>query len=685
MKTHIIKFGDGCTLIVTLIDRNGQVIRPSVLKTLAVSLARGATTASNIGFTLNANGTITIRLTRSSHLTAVGTYNLILVGTLADGQSFSNNDQIIEVKSLTVSNPTTFDTSIILRQVHAVDETNYPLGFDGLGFAPFDATKAYQKGNVVIFNGRLYQFTANHPAGIWKASQVGETDIQTLLFSGAVRYDTAQSLSASEAAQVAANLKVVSYAADQSLISTEKERARSNIGAAKAVGEEPGLVAGDILPKSDAPIEVVGRFAAETTGGDADIKNGTAYLRVIKGNLDDSLNPFNAKLFVSTSMNLVDENQYISGNGVKAFYFPVVAGAFGTYGTTQENNGFIIVGDSHVENVFFNRERPARIEDLVEDCPYEDHEGKRYCLPPTAGWLTILVRDDEPVPACHIAWSNYNDEKAGSFENFDINVAEAIAAVHSWGLAGFVTPAKTVQDVVDLANGKGYAYCDRALLKNLTWSMQTVTTTDEEEHTTTVYVFTATVTGMADNGLCAYRFEGLENNGNLLTYSSETINSVNNLKAALDEALIYYEKATPSEVTLPDVHTDFKANDFGLTYFMLGDELVSVPAYVTTAFYQGGKDQLFNAVTYQKILAEVVATALCQFDKRLSDVEGRRDVKCSSLTVLRKFDMPGWRRVDEQPASATSLGRTGDYFITSTYLYLCVDTNAWKKIAISNF
>lgn len=685
MKTHIIKFGDGCTLIVTLIDRNGQVIRPSVLKTLAVSLARGATTASNIGFTLNANGTITIVLTRLSHLTAVGTYNLILVGTLADGQSFSNNDQIIEVKSLTVSNPTTFRTSIILRQVHAVDETNYPLGFDGLGFEAFDATKAYSKNKVVIFNGRLYQFTTNHSAGIWKASQVVETDIQTLLFSGMIRYDSAQSLSTSEAAQAAANLKAVSYGATQSLNDTEKERARNNIGAAKAVGEEPDLVAGDILPKSDAPIEVVGKFAAETTGGDADIKNGSAYLRVIKGNLDDRLNPFNADVFVSTSMNLVDKDQAIVGEGVKAYYFPVVAGAFGTYGTTQENNGFIIVSYAREEAVYFNTERPTRLEDLTDACPYEDHQDKRYFLPPKAGWLTIVMREDVEVPACHIAWSNYNDKEAGEFKNSVIRIDEAIAAVHSWGLAGFVTPAKVVQDVVDLVNLKGYAYCDRALLKNLTWSVQTVTTTDEEEHTTTVYVFTATVTGMAENGLCSYGFEGLENNGNLLTYSSETINSVNNLKAALDNSLIYFEKATPSEVNLREVDIEFEANDFGLTYFMLNDELVSVPAYVTAAFHQGGKDQLFNAVSYQKLMAEVVATALCQFDKRLSAVEGRRDMSCSSLTVSRKFDMPRWRHVDAQPAAATSPGRIGDYFITSTYFYLCVETNTWKKIEISNF
>lgn len=447
-------------------------------------------------------------------------------------------------------------------------------------------------------------------------------------------------------------------------------------------GTYKDLIAGGITPKSDEPIEIAGKFAAETTGGDADIKNGKAYLRIIKGNLDASLNPFNADKFVSTGMNLVDSEAMLTIGGKKAYYFPVVAGAFGVYGTTQNNNGYVIVGGD-VDGVYYNATKPTA-ESYGSACEKTTYDERDYYTPSSMGWLTIVCNDNT-VPACHIAWSNYNDDVAGDFGNSEVSIAAAIAAVHTWGLAGFVTPAKVVQDVVDLKNLKGYAYCDRAMLKNLTWSMQTVTTTDEEEQTTTVYVFTATVTGMAENGLCAYDFEGLENNGNLLTYSSETINSVNNLKAALDEALIYYEKATPSEVTLSDVDTEFEANDFGLTYFMLNGELVTVAAYVTSAFHQGGKDQLFNAVTYQKILAEVVATALCQFDERLSAIEGRRDVSCSSLTVSRKFDMPRWRHVDAQPAAATSPGRIGDYFITSTYLYLCVETNTWKKIAISNF
>lgn len=461
---------------------------------------------------------------------------------------------------------------------------------------------------------------------------------------------------------------------------------RKSGGSFDPKGTYKDLIAGGITPKTDEPIEIVGRFAAEATGGDADIKNGKAYLRVIKGNLDASLHPFNADKFVSTGMNLVDPEQKLDHEEDSMWYFPVIAGAWGMYGTTQENNGYVVFGDDIVSNgVYFVSERPTSASTVASGgtlCPYHEYEGRRYYLPPTAGWICIFA---ETAPACHIAWSNYNDDIAGEFGNSEVSIAAAIAAVHTWGLAGFVTPAKVVQDVVDLKNLKGYAYCDRAMLKNLTWSMQTVTTTDEEEQTTTVYVFTAIVTGMAENGLCAYDFEGLENNGNLLTYSSETINSVNNLKAALDEALIYYEKAIPSEVTLSDVDTEFEASDFGLTYFMLNGELVTVAAYVTSAFHQGGKDQLFNAVTYQKILAEVVATALCQFDERLSAIEGRRDVSCSSLTVSRKFDMPRWRHVDAQPAAATSPGRIGDYFITSTYLYLCVETNTWKKIAISNF
>lgn len=447
------------------------------------------------------------------------------------------------------------------------------------------------------------------------------------------------------------------------------------------------LTAGDITPKSDEPTEIVGRFAAETTGGDADVKNGKAYLRVVKGNLDENLKPFAAKLFVSTGMNLVDPAQKYEHGEDFMWFFPVVAGVWGQYGTTQENNGYVVFGDDIVsDGVYFVDERPIGASQVASGgnpCPYQEYGGRKYYLPPTDGWMCIFA---ETTPACHIAWSNYNDNKAGEFGNTEIDLSAAIAAVHSWGLAGFVTPAKVVQDAIDIAAGKGYKNCDRVKLADLTWSMATVVTTDDDNVTTTTYVFTATVTGMAADGLCRYDFDGMENTGNLLTYNSTTISSVNAFKTELGDALIYFEMGTPTEVTLPAVNGEFEANDFGLTYFLDADgELVSVPAYVTAAYYQGGKDQLFNAVTYQKILAEVVATALCQLNERVAALETRQTLSCLNLVVDRKFDMRGWRLVDEQPASATSPGRLGDYYIATGFLYICTATDTWKKITISNF
>lgn len=461
-------------------------------------------------------------------------------------------------------------------------------------------------------------------------------------------------------------------------------------GGLSASGTYPNMTAGDITPKSNSPIEIIGRYIAQTTGGDADIKSGTAYLRAIKGFLDDDMNPFIAESFVSTNMNLVDPDKTITVRNYTGYYFPVAAGTWGEYGTTQENNGYVIISEDTVDNVIFYSDNPTSVDVSGVECPYEEYDGKRYYLPPTAGWLAIfMAEDDAAVPACHIAWSNYKDDVAGNFGNSVIDISSAITAVHSWGLAGFVTAGKVVQDVIDLENGVGYQYCDRVRLQDLSWSMETVTTTDENDETTTTYVFSARISDMAANGLYKHpleSFDGVENDGNLIVISTtEEISSVAELKESLGEVLMYYEKATPVEVNLPEIGTEFTANDLGLTYFLYNNELATTYAYVTAAFYQGGKDQFYNAVIYQKLLAEVVATALCEVNQRLSAIENRKSVSCTNLVVERKFDMAGWRHVDTQPAAATSPGRIGDYYITSNYLFICVDTDTWKKIAIANF
>src|SRR5574344_1331916 len=50
---------------------------------------------------------------------------------------------------------------------------------------------------------------------------------------------------------------------------------------------------------------------------------------------------------------------------------------------------------------------------------------------------------------------------------------------------------------------------------------------------------------------------------------------------------------------------------------------------------------------------EVVATALCQLNERVAAIETRQTLSCLNLVVDRKFDMIGWRLVDEQIGRAS--------------------------------
>ena len=449
------------------------------------------------------------------------------------------------------------------------------------------------------------------------------------------------------------------------------------------------LTVGDITPKTNDPISVVSQFIAQTTGGDMDIKNGNAQLKVLRGNHiieDMAVIPFDAGFFVATQMNLVDPSATLTVGGKRAYYFPVVAGIWGKYGTTQSNNGFVIVGGD-VHNVYFRTTKPTA-SNVGNVCPKTTHNYRDYYLPPTIGWLTIVCNTDE-IPACHIAWSNKYDNVAGTFYNKVINIAPAIAAVHNWGLFGIETPTRTVQDFVDFTTSTGRRCFERVNLNALTWTMQTVTVTDENNETTTSYVFTATVSGMATNGLYVIEpvADGeIEVNGNALSYTSTEISTVAAFVTFLAKTRLYYELETYVDVTFAEIDTNFNANDFGLCYFMYSaTQIAPIAAIAECSYQQGGKDQLFNAVNYQKQMAEIVATALCQLDKRLSAIESKRDAQLLNLIVDRKFDMRGWRMVDEQPASATANGRFGDYYITSAAMFICVATNTWKKITIGNF
>lgn len=452
---------------------------------------------------------------------------------------------------------------------------------ESLGFQAFDASQDYLAGETVVHDGALYTFTADH-TGAWSSSDVELTDLLKLLAEGGI-----------------------------------------------------DVLASDITPKSEAMQEFTQKFTMQTSGGDADIKSGASALLDIKGNLDASLNPFIADRFVSTSMNLVDPLEFVEIVGKRSYIFPVAAGHWGQYGTTQENNGYVIIG-GNVDSVYFKATKPTGTS-FGEACPYHTNDGIRYYLPPAQGWMVIVCNDTVDVPACHIAWSNYNDAVPGIFNNTVKNIEADVQWVHTWGLALVTGNGKTVFDEVQLG-GKRYRRTDRAALASLAWTQETIVGDQS-----TTYVYTAYIAAMAVNPAWAALYP-LEIEGNNVIIRSQTIDTVEALQAELAGEYIYFELATPASSNATAT-TDSQADDFGLTYFLNGGELATVPAFVTEGFYQGGKDQLFNAVTYQKILAEVIASALCNLDLRLSAIEGKVSggfdyLKATNLEVTRQLVSP---------------------------------------------
>ena len=512
-----------------------------------------------------------------------------------------------------------------------------------IGVEDFDSTKNYKAGDMVMYDGLLYKFTEDHTAGEWDASQVEESSI--------------------------------------------------------AAGTWPDMTTGDILPKNDELVAYANKYAIQTSGGDADLKNGDAKLYNIKGNLSDNLIPFNPATFVSTSINLVDPHQYRDAEPAfveegntwpsRIYYFPVAKGVWGEYGTTQDNNGYVV--DNTPMSVFFTETKYqmlslSSLNYNQHICPYQEYNGRRYYLPPSKGWLGIYISPQTVkkniVPACHIAWSNYLDDEFGEFNNYTKDISSIVSSIHDWGMAGIIGSNASVFDEIDFEEGYAYQRVNRVLLSSLTWTMTTETSEDE----TTTYVFTATVVNFGGNYLCKHLVDGLTNEGATLVYRSTEITSVESLVTMLEGRYLYYEQAMESQYPI-SISGDITVNDFGLTYFLDGNgELVIAEAYVTEGFYQSGRDQLFNAVTYQKILAEVVATCLCELDARLDALEGKREtVECTNLIVSRSADIANGMTAVPTPASATSKGKVGNFSITTDYLYVCVADNTWKRVALTTF
>lgn len=442
----------------------------------------------------------------------------------------------------------------------------------------FDPAQQYSARELVFYEGDLWKFKVDHEPGAWNSEEVDP----------------------------ASDLELISYIAQSTW---------------------PLMTAGGLVSKITQAQMSAAKYAIRPTGGDEDIVDGPSLLYSIRGNLDPKTGPFLANTVVSTSENLVDPSQYLTVASKKAYYFPVVKGEIGAFGTTSKNNGYVIVTTGVVNGVYYSATKPTASSYGV-DCGFTaDPSGVRHYTPSGDGWMTIIC-DDNTVPACHITWSGKDDDKGGTFGNNTKNIAEAVSWIHPWGMAALFGPEYNSFDEINLATGKLYRRNDRIDLGLQSWAMETGVNDNEE----TVYTFTTTVSAMKSGGLFN-DFSGMVSvNGKTLTVVSSSISSVADLQAALSGDLFYFELATVATTTT-SISSGNTVSDMGLQYFLYNGELVATAPYVTEGFYQSGTDSLFNAVTRLSLVESLLAHALSGIDARLVSFMSNVETRLGDLLV----------------------------------------------------
>lgn len=435
----------------------------------------------------------------------------------------------------------------------------------------------------------------------------------------------------------------------------------------------PLLTSGDILPKHDTVTEVNTIDKVTTTGYKLDVKSGEGRLISIRGLLSKGgqnnsvascgLNsfvplPFTGVNYVSTGMNLMDQAFTLEGRTVtngtivssathNLWFFPVAKTVIGTYGSADENNGYVIVGEAegylNVSAVYDCSRNPMNYETLspeISSCSYRtvgpSGNTRRY-YSPVGPWMIIDTTDRVTTEiledgcyfkvgpnyvGCHLAWSGYMDTVAG-VSNSDFVRFEDIINLHTWGMAGIVSPGRQVYDQIDFLEDMNLytSRIDRVRVDQLDWVQDA---SDRK-------VWSCYLWGVEPDGLWAmYQGPSLKEaslSGSTLTLTMATAD-LSPASSQFNSEYIYYELASPDTYRGESTVDTILYNDFGTTYLM--DSSAEYPynelcgtALVEEEFMQSGRDQLFNAVDRLNVMEEVVATALCQLDGRLGTIEDR--------------------------------------------------------------
>lgn len=392
------------------------------------------------------------------------------------------------------------------------------------------------------------------------------------------------------------------------------------------------LTAGEIIPKmadnlnigSSIDVSYTQSRAIETTGGDQDI-NSERKARVVsvRGTLAGIV-ASGAKI-VSVGFNQIAPSG-ISGQNAT---FKAVKSAWGEYGKSTQNNGYLFTDDENHIVV------PTSVKQNNVAVPTHTENGVVYYLPSADGDVVATFASGVDVTKIcgHLCWSNYRDTENAAYTADEIPLASVITAMGG-----------TMRRV---ENGAGYAYdeitfgdkaAERiwyrrvavAAAKDLPWSVEEVTSGEEGSETST-YRFAAAVSGMKTGGIFSVSggsVTGFYVNGTTLIVESTTINSVATLKTALGAAELKYALATPATGT-HNLTGLLTVDDFGTIRFEGGATTVDFE----TQYASRWADVLKNIPQTIEGEGLVTATALVALARRIAGIEKRLSDGLGKLTV----------------------------------------------------
>ncbi len=389
---------------------------------------------------------------------------------------------------------------------------------------------------------------------------------------------------------------------------------------ALAMGEIVPKVADNLNIGSSVDVSYNQSRAIETTGGDQDI-NSERKARVVsvRGTLA-GIAASGAKI-VSVGFNQINP----SGISGQKAAFIAVRTAWGEYGKSSENNGYLFTDEEN------NIVVPTSVKQNNVSVSTHTENGVIYYLPSADGAIEATFAEGVDVTkvCAHLCWSNYRDTEYAEYSAEEIPLASVIT-----------TMGGTMRRV---ENGAGYAYdeivfgdkpADRvwyrrvavASVKDLSWSMEEVTG-DEN----TIYRFSAAVSGMKDGGVFSVSggsVTGFSASGTTLVVESTTISSVAALKAALGAAELKYALATPvtGSHSLTGLIT---VDDFGTIRFEGGATAVDFE----TQYASRWADVLKNMPQTIEGEGLVTAAALVELAKRVAGIEKRLSEGLGKLTV----------------------------------------------------